>query len=67
MELSNEKKMSVASFWGRGRVEAVGLQGSVQPDSGMLLLMLGSTLEPGNGQDVGGGSLAIKEKCQLRP
>ncbi len=48
-------------------MEAVCLQGSVQPDCGMLLLMSGSTLAPGNNLEGGGRSLAIKEKCQLLP
>ncbi len=51
-----------------GRAEAVVLQGSIQPDSGMLLLLMsGSTLQPGSSPEGGGGSLAIKEKSQLLP
>ncbi len=45
----------------KGELEvALGLHGSVQPDSGMMLLMSGSTLEPGNGQDVGEWELGNK-------
>ncbi len=48
-------------------VAAVGLHGTVQPGSGMLLLISGSTLAPGNSLEGGGWSLAIKRKCQLLP
>ncbi len=50
-----------------GMVAAVILHGTVQPETGMLLLMSASTLEPGSSPEGGGWRLTIKRKCQLLP
>ncbi len=52
-----------------GREEGVGLHGRVQAESGMLLMMSGLTIGPGNNLGGGRWSLAIKRNasCFLIP
>ncbi len=54
LEPSN-KKGNASCFLAKGeRVEAIFLLDNIQPEIGMLLLMPGSTLEPGNNLEVEG-------------
>ncbi len=52
--LAIKEKCQLLPYKGRAVVAADDVHGSVQPGSGMLLLMSGSTLEPGNDLQGGG-------------
>ncbi len=55
MELSNKKKCQLLPYRGE-RVEGVGLHSNMKVESGMLLLILGTTLESGNSFEGGIGA-----------